>query len=88
MYSLIQEICTIFETLLGSETLTFAFFGFPLLLPLTMRLYNSLIYGGIKKKSKIKKNIDGDWEKQLEILLHEHNESCRNVKNLLEEKKR
>ena len=102
MYNVLQEFydafASVLETAFGNESMLALLF-LPLFLACVscmMRLIKSLFMGPLRvervktaKKVESKRSSSGsDWEVQLDALLYEHDESCRNVKAILEEKKR
>lgn len=94
MYNFLQEFYNAFESVLvtafgsGSALLLLPFF-LPIL-SLMMRCVKLLCMGTMEvKRVESKHSLSGDdWEKQFDSLIYEHDESCKNVKAILEEKKR
>lgn len=95
MYNVLQEFYNaldfVFMTVFGSGS---ALLLLPLFLPLfslMMRLVKSLCMGRTMriKKAEIKHSSSGsDWQEQYDKLIYEHDNSCQNVKAILEENKR
>lgn len=94
MYNFLQEfyntLDSVFMTAFGSG---FSFLLLPLFIPILtsmMRLVKSLCMGRTMRIDKVEtkhSSSGSDWEEQYDKLIHEHDESRRNVKAFLEENK-